>query len=209
MKYSNCLIEALKAKIKDPKNVKILILPGKIFGEHLHVMWREGDTVKHAYKSSKDKCKWNRFFYKVKYKTNSFESFEAYILDYIKNQDFKTQIKYAKKFDLKSINMNGVLGWDIAGNIVDSEILKTYSVTEGMIDSVKAKENFEYLNRVLKGRLIIKAILNKKIKTVTFDELLKLNSNTLYKYVTPFDKEEYCEIFGYLKSKKIALDLNE
>lgn len=41
--YSNCLIESIKAKIKDPKNVKITIVPpwyNEVFC--FHAMWTDG-----------------------------------------------------------------------------------------------------------------------------------------------------------------------
>ena len=43
---SNCLIEALKAKIKDPKNVTIHIFPAKVNGHGIfpHFWWSVGDT---------------------------------------------------------------------------------------------------------------------------------------------------------------------
>lgn len=178
MLYSNCLFEALKAKIKDPKNIKILYLPGKIFGTHFHIMWKEGNEIKHAYNSN-----YNNFctglFYKVKYNTNSFEAFESYVLSCLKREKYETRLKYAKKFNLKSANIEGVLNW-------------AYKSGEDILPSTT---DFNYLNRVLKGKLIIKIILDEKIETIAFDELLKLNT-AYYKYITPFD-EDYCEIFGY------------
>lgn len=47
--YSNCLFEALKAKIKHPKTVQILFLKSRVFGKYSHFMWREADKAKHAY----------------------------------------------------------------------------------------------------------------------------------------------------------------
>lgn len=42
---SNCLIEALKAKIKDPKNVTIHVFPAKVNGHGIfpHFWWSVGD----------------------------------------------------------------------------------------------------------------------------------------------------------------------
>lgn len=49
--YSNCLFEALKAKIKDPKYVRIIRLPKEVNAGICHIMWIKGDTVFHAYSS--------------------------------------------------------------------------------------------------------------------------------------------------------------
>lgn len=37
--YSNCLFEALKAKIKDPKNIKIHFIPLSLNKESVHFYW--------------------------------------------------------------------------------------------------------------------------------------------------------------------------
>ena len=40
--YSNCLVEAIKAKIKDPKAVRIIYLPKKWNNGARHFMWIKG-----------------------------------------------------------------------------------------------------------------------------------------------------------------------
>lgn len=45
--YSNCLFEALKAKIKNPKNVHIDYIPPKFNHGFFHFFWKEGDYVYH------------------------------------------------------------------------------------------------------------------------------------------------------------------
>ena len=47
MNYSNCLAEALKAWIKDPKNVKIIYLPKKWNHGAKHFLWVKGGKVYH------------------------------------------------------------------------------------------------------------------------------------------------------------------
>ena len=46
MKYSNCLIEALKAKIRNPQ-IKIKVYPLCLNNNHLHFYWVDKDTVYH------------------------------------------------------------------------------------------------------------------------------------------------------------------
>lgn len=55
--YSNCLIEALKAKIKDPKNVTIHTFPAKVNGHGIfpHFWWSVGDTGYDFKKTSRTK----------------------------------------------------------------------------------------------------------------------------------------------------------
>lgn len=46
--YSNCLFEAIKAKIKDPKNVHIHILSPKLNNGDFHIYWYDNKD-KHIY----------------------------------------------------------------------------------------------------------------------------------------------------------------
>ena len=63
--YSNCLIEAIKAKIKDPKNVQIIKLPKEVNGRKSHFMWVKENFVYHAFNNQFDNRKfW--FPYSVK-----------------------------------------------------------------------------------------------------------------------------------------------
>lgn len=41
--YSNCLIEAIKAKVKDPFRIKIMYVPPKGNGIIGHFMWTDGE----------------------------------------------------------------------------------------------------------------------------------------------------------------------
>lgn len=195
---SNCLLEAVKAKIKNPKDVKIIALPGKIFGAHLHIMWINGEKVLHAFDlnfNPETSKLIDRIWYTPSFKTNSVESFEAYVLDCLKRKSKETKIKYSKKFGLKAYEISGVLDW------------ATYFVDEDPeIANVPKKEDYEYLSRVFKGKILIKMIEDKQIKTVTFEELLN-NPGASYKYTTPFD-DDYTAVFGYFKSKDVMQDLN-
>ena len=43
--YSNCLFEAIKAKIKDPKNVHIHILSPKLNNGDFHIYWYDNTFI--------------------------------------------------------------------------------------------------------------------------------------------------------------------
>ena len=47
MKYSNCLIEAIKAKIKDPKHIKIHMIPLKLNHNRVHFYWTDSESFYH------------------------------------------------------------------------------------------------------------------------------------------------------------------
>lgn len=109
MKYSNCLIEALKAKIKDPKNVKIVYLGKKINNGARHCLWinYKTNTVTH-YTHSEDEKFYGLF--KGYYKQSSIEDFEAFLLNRAYFKGISVQ-KLAKKYKLPSFNKPGFLDW--------------------------------------------------------------------------------------------------
>ena len=190
--YSNCLFEAIKAKIKDPKTVQIIYLKGGLFGKKAHFMWRNGCEIFHAYNP---KGSSNIFIYKVSYKNISFDSFEAYVLDAIKKLPFEKQIIYAKKLHLKSIEIPGVLNW--------TNLIKD---SDPDFSNVPKKEDFYYLTKILRSEPLIKVLINRKIKTLTFDELISCEKIIQWKYVTPFDND-YTTINGWNRNREIFKEI--
>lgn len=75
--YSNCLIEAIKAKIKDPKAVHIIYLPKKWNDGALHFMWVKDNKVYHYTHEESEK---GGLLFKGIVKEQDFETFEAFIL---------------------------------------------------------------------------------------------------------------------------------
>ena len=58
--YSNCFIETMKAKLKDPKNIKITIVPKSEKGNP-HFLWSDG---KHDYDFGiEEHLPWYRIFW--------------------------------------------------------------------------------------------------------------------------------------------------
>ena len=77
MNYSNCLVEALKAWIKDPKNVKIIYLPKKWNNGAKHFLWVKGGKVYHYEARNQNNRK---LFFRGVYKEQDLDAFEAFIL---------------------------------------------------------------------------------------------------------------------------------
>lgn len=75
--YSNCLIEAVKAKIKDLKAVRIIYLPKKWNNGTRHFMWVKGDKVYHYTHEESEK---GSLLFKGFIKEQDLETFEAFIL---------------------------------------------------------------------------------------------------------------------------------
>lgn len=101
MMYSNCLIEALKAKLKDPKNVHIHLIPPAINNYNFHFYWinREENTVYHYSEQNKSFFGKFNFLFKGKLKSRWVISFEELMYKKMKSKGWSTkkQIKYAKK----------------------------------------------------------------------------------------------------------------
>lgn len=98
MKYSNCLIEAIKAKIKNPKKVKIYLYPREINNNEIHFYWVENNTAYHFTKNNSKSV--ILFEGKVKsYDSNLFYSLMGHKM-FKAGLDRKQAFELAKKYRL-------------------------------------------------------------------------------------------------------------
>lgn len=80
--YSNCLFEALKAKIKNPKNVKIFIVPRKLNERNsigFHCFWKIDDIAYDFKCESTVKYFWQLFLFKGYIRANNFVNYERLV----------------------------------------------------------------------------------------------------------------------------------
>lgn len=109
---SNCLFAALIAKIKNPKNVKIIFIPkrfNKQFG--CHFVWTENNFVYHFVHTTKSNFS---LLYKGKIKKCSKDTFETFmytkIHHYIYEKEYNILNKYniniKQRFDWKLVNFD-------------------------------------------------------------------------------------------------------
>ena len=102
MKYGNCLVAALVAKIKDPKNIKIIKISKNlsIFGDVFHYAWLDinTNTVHHFVRQNKN-GKW--FWFKGEEKVVSKAVFDRFILDKINRYTESTKNNLLKKFNVQ------------------------------------------------------------------------------------------------------------
>lgn len=99
--YSNCLFEALKAKIKDPKNVKVLLIPPSINQGRIHFCWSLEDRIYHYTDTTNKK---NQIWFSGKLKNYDKRYFEGLIIMRMYNAKYsiKRAVKTAKKLGLKT-----------------------------------------------------------------------------------------------------------
>ena len=73
---SNCLFEAIKAKIKDPQNITIHILSPKLNNGELHVYWfdKKDNHIYHYTYLDEDSC---YFFFEGKISSHNIKLFES------------------------------------------------------------------------------------------------------------------------------------
>lgn len=179
--YSNCLVEALKAKIKDPKNVYIFKTPFSI-NDDLHFMWKKGDFYYHAPIIGKSHW-YNLFFHKVNLKKCSKESFDALIIRYTKNADLKTKEKVAKVTKSEFANLPN----QIWGAHFENE------------EDLMTQENYKYFKKVMKREPIFKYVdpINEEFKLGSLEDLKKIKRNFVWKLVGLLD-DDFANIYRNL-----------
>lgn len=159
--YSNCLFEALKAKLKDPKHVQIIHLPRSWNDGHSHYLWIKDNQVYHFEAQGKHL----RFFFKGKLKSQSLEAFESFILHKNSFAYKADKIDFAKKLHLPSTKEIGFLEWG------------TYFPNDGYTE-------FPRKNRICR-KIIVSDSSN--ISTMLIDEATKDNlCNKYWKYLSPY-----------------------
>ena len=113
MKYSNCFIEAVKAKLRDPKNTHIIYVTPEINRGLWHFFWVKNDKV-YQFEDLKGE-EGRAFIFKGRYKEDDMDTFEAFILrsklaKFSFSEAHKTE-KIARRLYLPSINKEGYLKW--------------------------------------------------------------------------------------------------
>lgn len=106
--YSNCLFEAIKAKLKDPKNIEIHLIPPSINNHDLHFYWKNKEENRIYHFTTKKNNFWDRlniFIFKGNFKTMKEIFFEELLYRKMKKAGWpkKKQIKYAKKLNFERI----------------------------------------------------------------------------------------------------------
>lgn len=100
-KKSNCLIEALKAKIKDPRNVRIGYLAPSINHGELHFWWIK-DSEGKAYHFRSDKDEKFHFFFLGSICRNDLVFFQDFVIKrcFYSKKSVKATLKYCRKAGL-------------------------------------------------------------------------------------------------------------
>ncbi len=100
--YSNCLFEAIKAKLKDPKNVQIIFLPQRLnIYKGCHFLWIDktcGSDIFFEFVDDSKKARTRRhFFFKGHVSSTSKESLQRAINAKLNREALKIERKYGIK----------------------------------------------------------------------------------------------------------------
>lgn len=164
--YSNCLFEAIKAKLRDFKHVRIIPLPILLNRNRTHFLWIKDKKI-YQYVYDENKKHRNPYFFEGFVKENDFESFEAVILHRpaFYQKDKKTKIKISKKMNFSFYKEAGCLNW------------ATYWPTEECYDFPKE-------NKICSKVLVSDG---PSISTRNIEDLKKENTDCLiWKYLSPY-----------------------
>ena len=190
-KYSNCLFEALKAKIKDPKHIRIIRFP-KVLTGHLHFGWTDGEYFYHSYdpiynKRSRIGKKLTFFLYRIRTKKVPYLVFQSYWVDHLRCEPLDIQKKVIKKYCPRFASIPGVFpdeGWQWGGY--------------GKNDTLPKEEDVRYMEKLFRGTVFIKVSkTNEYIKTMKYEELLEFAKNQdedsfwRWRYVTVMDTPDF------------------
>ena len=179
--YSNCLFEALKAKIKDPKNVRIFFIPRKINHNEFHFMWTDGKKVYHSYNKNKAICL-GKILFKPAIKSMDINIFQGWFLEtsYCR-QGATNTAKYAKKLQLPTYNVKGFTDWAIC----NKEMPRWHKIP-----------SFDEINGIVNGKIFVKIAIKDEnefgsIKYMSLSDAIELSktANFLWKYVTPYEPD--------------------
>ena len=103
MKYGNCLIVALLAKIRNPKGIKIFYIPKHLglSGNIPHFVWLDikSNSVHHFIKSTKNH---NYFWFKGEEKVVSKDVFDRFILNKIERHTDHIKDNLLKQYNVES-----------------------------------------------------------------------------------------------------------
>lgn len=197
--YSNCLFEALKAKIKDPKNVYIFRVPKRFGGGATHFMWYDGKKYYHSVMTNKTNIKW----YKKLWHTQVIKSideavFNSFILKKLNVLSIEQVRKTAKKLKLRIIG-----------------IPNNYQSSTPCDPVLPNLEDIEFLRKVLRKEPKFKVVkffsrTDRDIQILTCDELIKsINEVSLeWKIIGIYD-EEFASLYENCCNFATATTLND
>lgn len=183
---SNCLLQALKAKIKNPR-VHFFKLP-KCLNDAVHFMWCDDEFYYHAYNLKRNK---NFLLYDYKIKKIPRYIFESFALTYIEWYDVKFKIKIARKCFMKLADYKSEWDW---------------SFQEFKHDKLPSQEYLDFFEKVMRTKTKFKLCINGQLKTATLKELKSQKCDFEWKMIDLYDPDFARVYRGHVKSDYTELE---
>lgn len=198
---SNCLIEALKARMSNP-NVTIFRVP-RVMSKIRHYMWFDGKDYAHF--ALTGTYKWYKaLWFKGHFKKINEVVFNRFALQYLCFVDVEERIKIGKKLRLKVVNVFSK-DWQLCADFTDDEEptdLDGYA-------NLPVKEDIDFLSKVTGTTVLIKVAKDKNLELLTFDEVLKLKQNKetfSFKVLGPLDDDFFMYKNYRYRSNRMSWD---
>ena len=168
--YSNCLFEAIKAKLKNPKNVHIFKLPKEI-NKVTHFMWCDDNYYYHAYNYKKTR---NHVFFDCKIKKVPRHIFESFILTHIEWKNVEYKNKVMEKCFMKLNDYHSEWDW---------------SLIEYKHDELPTDDYLEFFRKTIKCEPMFKICINNKLTVCLLEEAKSKTYDFEYKLVDLYDHD--------------------
>lgn len=198
---SNCLIEALKARISNP-NVTIFKLP-RVMSRVRHYMWFDGKDYAHF--TLTGTYKWYKtLWFEGHFKKVSEVVFNRLALQYLCFVDVEERIKIGKKLRLRVVNTFSK-NWQHCTDYTKDEDL---AGLDGYAN-LPVKEDIDFLSKVTGTKVLIKVAKDKNLELLTFDEVLKLKQNKesfSFKVLGPLDDDFFMYKDYRCRSNRMSWD---
>ena len=184
--YSNCVFEAVIAKLKDPEHIRIILFKPHTISEVFHVGWTDGEYFYHAYDHNFKSR--NHFLYKPTVKKVPFIVFESWIRDNLKSKPIEFQKKMMKECGIHLIDIPYTDCSCWCWICDESDLPK--------------EEDVRYMEKVFRSKVFIKVVKQDEgMQVMTYEQIKQMritNDEHLYgwRYVTPMDSADYNGLYG-------------
>lgn len=190
MTYSNCLLEAIFAKLRDPKHIRIIRFP-RLITRRLHFGWTDGVFFYHAYDfrfHKKNIVRRNlELFYRIKIKKVPWLTFEAYLCDKLKGVPEKGQKKLLKKLGVHLADIPYAFPEDRWNWVFDDSDLPR-------------EEDVRYMEKLFRGNVFIKVVKRDKyLRVCAYEEVMKIKARNGWgwRYITQADGTDFMGLYGF------------
>lgn len=177
--YSNCFIEALRAKLKDPKNIKMFRIPKEV-SDTKHWMWFDSSRECYCHFSANKPRWYNHWFHKGKFVSRQEKVFNKFAVSHLKGVSLERKKEIGEKLALKSLTYFSENWISVEGNL--EKVLPAYKIS--FLESTFKKK---VLLKISFGGML--SILDYETFKSTYEKVK--NKSVKIKVISPLDGDFY------------------